>query len=58
MNERDRQVADAAVRRVVLEDDLALVEIVNACEDFDQRRFSGAIFTEKSEHLSFAEIES
>jgi len=58
MNERDRQVASSAVRRGPLEDDLPLVEIVNAREDLDQRRFSGSILPEESEHLSFAEIET
>ena len=58
MNEGDRQIAEAAGRRGTLKEDLPLVEIVNARKNLDQRRFSGPIFPEESEHLSFANIET
>ena len=57
MDEGDWQVANPAGRGRPRKRS-PLVEIVNTRKDLDQRRFSGSILPEESEHLAFAEIET
>ena len=53
---RSRPAASAG-DRLALDEDLALVRLVQAVDDVHQRRLAGAVLTEQRVHLAAAEIE-